>query len=62
MGGGGCLLEGEGLLKSGGGLNRGFTIFIFMANFLISKQASPQSLIFKTTKSKVNENIENGYG
>ena len=33
-----------------------------MENFLIAKQASPQSLIFKTTKSKVNENTENGYG
>ena len=34
-----------------------------MANFLIAKQASPQSPIFKTTKSKVvNENTENGYG
>ena len=56
------LIRGRGLIKEWGGLNRGFTIFIFMANFLISKQASPQSLIFKTTKSKVNENIENGYG
>ena len=33
-----------------------------MANFLIAKQTSPQSPIFKTTKSKVNENTENGYG
>ena len=33
-----------------------------MANFLIAKQASPQSPIFETTKSKVNENTENGYG
>lgn len=33
-----------------------------MENFLIAKQASPQSPIFKTTKSKVNENTENGYG
>ena len=57
------LIRGRGLIKEwGGGLNRGFTIFFFMANFLISKQPSPQSLIFKTTKSKVNENIEYGYG
>ena len=33
-----------------------------MANFLIAKQTSPQSPIFKTTKSKVNENTVNGYG
>ena len=32
-----------------------------MANFLIAKQASPQSPVSKT-KSNVNENIENGYG